>query len=68
MFSVKLLAPAFTTTVGDTPVTFEPRDGKWRAVCGTFGIDEIWRDTLEELRQVVRESYERPVHLHQRAS
>lgn len=68
MFSVTLMTPAFTTTVGTTPVTFEPRNGRWRAVCGQCGTVEIWGATREELRQEVQAIYGPPVHLHQRAS
>ncbi len=68
MFADRLFRPAFTTVVGDTPVTFEPRDGRWRAVCGWCGTVEIWGATREELRQVVEVIYARPIHLHQRAS
>lgn len=68
MFAVKLMPAAFTTTVGTTPITFESRHGKWRAVCGQFGTVEIWGATREELRQEVQAIYGRPVHAHQRAS
>ncbi len=68
MFSVKLMPAAFTTTVGTTPVTFEARNGRWRAVCGQCGTVEIWGATREELRQEVQAIYGPPVHRYQRAS
>ena len=57
-------APVFTTTIGDTPVSFEPRDGRWRAICGMRGLVEIWGSSYRDVRLQVDAIYAGNVALH----